>query len=174
MSLSEGSTLSKGRLATGHRLGPQTETFSWPCGLLPTHPLNNPHSDLQQFVLTFLFNIGQDPAPVISAVSRIVAFTLQMSSDVRGRSFMQPSRRGRQEATASRCAYWYLNGFTVAPNCSNVTPPPHGGHMNTEATQRHRAEDRRNLLCCCPSALMRHSRASVSGEAAVVPFRRLG
>lgn len=37
-SLSQGSTLSKGLLATGHRLGPQTETFSWPCGLLPTHP----------------------------------------------------------------------------------------------------------------------------------------
>lgn len=84
----QGSTLSKGLLATGHRLGPQTETFSWPCGPLPTHPWNNPRSNLQQFVLTFLCIIGQDPAPLISVVSRIAAFTLQMSSGVRSRSFM--------------------------------------------------------------------------------------
>lgn len=59
-----------------------------------------------------------------------------------------------------------LTWFYCGTNCSIVTPPPHGGHMNTEATQRHRVEYQRNLVRCFtipPSARMRHSRVSGIG-----------
>lgn len=61
--------------------------------LLLTSPDRSVKQPTQQFVLIFLFNIGQDPAPLISGVSSIVPFTLQMSSD----SEADPSYSRREE-----------------------------------------------------------------------------